>query len=217
MRNFLNSEKYRKHRQWIFIFLLLVLGFFLISSAGIAKNLREAFKKQVTNQATAVASSIGNIFSGTKTGTTSQTSAKLVISKINVSAEVEEVGKNSAGEMDVPSDIDKVAWFKLGSYPGNAGSAVISGHFDGEHGQTAVFTNLRKLTQGDEVDYITLDGKTIKFVVRETKLYGADQIVPEVFTTNGESHLNLITCAGSWDNDTKEFSQRLVVFCDLKK
>lgn len=116
--------------------------------------------------------------------------------------------------MEVPSNIADVGWFKLGSKPGEKGSAVIAGHFNGPNGETGVFADLFKLKEGDRM-YIEDDqGKSLTFVVRESRLYDPGY-ADEVFSKSDGAHLNLITCDGTWDGDKKSYSKRLVVFADL--
>jgi len=38
----------------------------------------------------------------------------------------------------------------------------------------------------------------------------------EPFSNDGKAHLNLITCAGVWDEVEKSHSSRLVVFADME-
>jgi len=139
----------------------------------------------------------------------------LKIPKINVESGIEYVGLTSDGAMDVPKNQDNVAWFKLGQRPGEDGSAVIAGHYGLKDGKPSVFDNLHKLVKGDKL-YIEDDqGKAISFVVREIKSYDPQANATEVFNSNdGKSHLNLITCEGTWDEIFKTYSQRLVVFTD---
>ncbi len=138
---------------------------------------------------------------------------RLLIPVINVNAAIQDVGVNTKGEMDVPSNTADVGWFKLGSRPGEKGSAVISGHFNGKDGEAAVFTNLQKLKQGDKL-YIEDDsGTSFAFVVRESLIYNPG-FAEEVFSLNDIAHLNLVTCDGVWDGAKKSYSKRLVVFAD---
>lgn len=117
--------------------------------------------------------------------------------------------------MEVPSNIIDVGWFKLGSRPGEKSSAVISGHIDGNEGEAGVFNNLHKLQQGDAL-YIKDDkGAVITFVVRESRIYNPG-FAEEVFSTNDNAHLNLITCDGVWDSDKKSYTKRLVVFASVE-
>lgn len=141
---------------------------------------------------------------------------RLTIPAINVNAGVQYVGVTSEGVMEVPNNATDVGWFKLGSRPGDKGSAVISGHFDGKNGEAGVFINLYKLKKGDKL-YIKDDkGITTTFVVRESRIYNPGN-AEEVFSLNDKAHLNLITCDGVWDGVKKSYSKRLVVFTDIAR
>lgn len=138
----------------------------------------------------------------------------LTIPKINIQANIQDLGINSNGEMDVPDNTIDVGWFKFGSRPGEKGSAVIAGHFNGENGK-GVFTNLNKLKEGDKLYIKDNNGISFVFVVRKSHIYDPGY-VEEVFNSNDSSHLNLITCDGVWDENKKSYSKRLVVFADLE-
>lgn len=139
----------------------------------------------------------------------------LKIPKINVDADIEYVGLTSKGAVDVPKTVTKAGWFNQGPRPGEKGSAVIVGHFGLKNFVTAVFSYLYKLKKGDKI-YVKDDkGATAVFTVRESRNYDPKADATYVFSTNdGKSHLNLITCEGAWNNITKTYSQRLVVFAD---
>jgi len=138
---------------------------------------------------------------------------RLIIPVINVNADIQRVGVTSKGEMEVPSNAVDVGWFDLGPRPGERGSAVIAGHFDGVSGEAGVFFNLYKLKKGDKL-YIKDDkGKQTIFIVREKRLYDPGY-ANEVFTSSDTAHLNLITCDGLWDGVKKSYSKRLVIFTD---
>lgn len=140
---------------------------------------------------------------------------RLKIPSIDVDASVDSVGLTSDGAMDVPKNPDEVAWFHLGSRPGQIGTAVMAGHYDWINNKPAVFDHLDKLRIGDKISVEDEHGVVITFVVRETRVYDNDEIVPEVFGSNdGKAHLNLITCTGSWNKAKKTYSERLVVFTD---
>lgn len=137
-----------------------------------------------------------------------------MIPAINVNAEIWQLGVTQAGEMEVPNNTVDVGWFKLGARPGDRGSAVIAGHFDGENGEVGVFTNLNKLKTGDKLYIEDGYGASITFVVRESRIYNPG-FAEEVFSLSDSAHLNLITCDGVWDGSKKSFSKRLVVFADI--
>lgn len=141
--------------------------------------------------------------------------ARLEIPNINVDASIEYVGITPEGEMGVPKGPVNAAWFNLGPRPGEIGSAVIAGHYGWKDNKDSVFDNLHKLVKGDKI-YIEDDqGWTISFVVRESRSYDPKADSSNVFfSSDGKSHLNLVTCEGVWDGVSKSYSKRLVVFAD---
>src|SRR3989344_2367854 len=143
---------------------------------------------------------------------------RLKIPSINVDAPFEYVGLTSGGAMDVPEERHNVAWFNLGSRPGENGSAVIAGHYGWKNGKASAFDNLYKLRKGDKI-YVEDDkGVIFSFVVRESRRYDPNADASDVFgSPDGKAHLNLITCEGVWDKVSKTYSKRLVVFTDLEE
>jgi LPXTG-site transpeptidase (sortase) family protein len=140
---------------------------------------------------------------------------RLKISRINVNAVVEQVGLTFDWAMDVPKVPSDVAWFDLGPRPGEVGSAVISGHYGWKNGIPAAFDSLYKLQKGDKIFIGDDKGATTTFMVREIRLYEQNADASGVFwSTDGKSHLNLITCEGVWNSVKKSYSNRLVVFAD---
>ncbi|QQS60091.1 class F sortase [Candidatus Falkowbacteria bacterium] len=142
---------------------------------------------------------------------------RLEISSINVDATVESVGLTPEGAMDTPVDPDNVGWYNLGPRPGEQGSAVIDGHLDKEDQSRAVFADLAEVNIDDIVSVIDDQGKKLNFIVKEVRMYNADDDTNEVFNNNDGVFLNLITCAGSWDKDKQNYDQRRVIFTELIK
>jgi LPXTG-site transpeptidase (sortase) family protein len=142
----------------------------------------------------------------------------IVIPHINVNAKVESLGLTSEGAMDAPQGPENVAWYNLGTRPGNIGSAVIAGHYGTwKNGQGSVFNNLNKLERGDIIYIKDENGVFVTFVVREIKNYDPLANATDVFYSNDEkSHLNIVTCEGIWNKITKSYSERLVIFADKK-
>lgn len=141
---------------------------------------------------------------------------RIKIPKIDVDSAIEYVGLKSNGEMDMAKNPDSVAWFNLSSHPGNIGSAVIAGHYGiWKSGKATVFNNLNKLVKGDQLSIEDDKGITISFIVGESRIFDPEADASEVFSSSDEkSHLNLIACSGTWDQDSKSYSKRLVVFTD---
>jgi sortase A len=140
---------------------------------------------------------------------------RLMIPVIGVDASIEHVGLTTNGEMATPQDPYSTAWYKSGPSPGENGSAVIDGHYGLVNGKPAAFDNLYKLHTGDKLYVEDEQGAILAFVVRNLHTYSRGDDSKGVFTSSdGKAHLNLITCAGTWDNASRNYSNRIVVFTD---
>ena len=139
---------------------------------------------------------------------------RLEIPKLLVDTHVINVGLTKDGNMSVPNNVIDAGWYKYGALPGNQGTAVLAGHLDGLRGEPGVFSNLAKLAPGDDILVTESNGQRVSFKVREMKRFAQTEQPAEVFKSNSGSHLNLITCTGSWDRTEHRFAERLVVFAD---
>ena len=141
---------------------------------------------------------------------------RIQIPAIEVDAAIENVGLTATGAMDAPKNQDNVAWYQSGVRPGDIGSAVMAGHYGTwNNGRGSVFDNLYKLTKGDRIVVVDVRGKTATFVVQGIQDYNPQADATKIFTsTDGKSHLNLITCKGALNNLSQNYPERLVIFSD---
>jgi len=140
---------------------------------------------------------------------------RLTISKISTDAVISPVGLNAVNDMDINDDPTQLAWYELGPKPGEEGSAVIAGHYGWKDGVPSVFNDINKLVKGDQITIFDQEGLKKTFVVTRTALYEPNQDATNVFKSDdGKSHLNLITCQGSWVKSASTYSERLVIFTD---
>jgi len=174
------------------IFLSLIIIYFLIPNL-LALGVSKKTKTSIISQQIQISSS---------------TPIRLKIVKINVNANLESVGLTSYGAMDIPKGMANAAWFNLGPLPGDIGSAVIDGHYGfWKNGSLGVFNNLSKLTIGDELSIDNKNGSTTYFVVRAIKNYRPTDNATNIFLSNdNKAHLNLITCEGAYNKNTKSYS-----------
>lgn len=173
---------------------------------------RAKLNKLITDR---TAGSAVTVESVSATPTTSEFLPHLKIPKINVDAPIEDVGLTLQGAMDTPKGPSGVVRFNLGPRPGEVGSAVIAGHYGWKNEIPAVFDNLHKLEKGDKIYIKDEKGIMMTFVVRQLRTYGENEDATLVFdSSDGEAHLNLVTCQGVWNKDKKSYSNRLVVFAD---
>ncbi len=115
--------------------------------------------------------------------------------------------------MDVPSNVQDVAWYQFGPSPGQAGSAVLAAHVDLASQGAGVFFNLRDLEPGDivEVDYD--DGSRQTFRVEARVRYDKGEIPLDViFATDGPPVLTLITCGGGFNPSIESYDSNVVVY-----
>lgn len=130
---------------------------------------------------------------------------------------IESVGLDDESKMDIPEDDNNVAWYNLGVKPGEPGNAVIAGHYDKQSGDPAVFYNIGKLKPGDELIVTDESGKNLTFLVKGIRSYKLEDFpLTEVFGLHDQPRLNLITCEGEYDDSSKLYSHRFVVYSELK-
>lgn len=143
------------------------------------------------------------------------TPVSLSIPAIGVAVAVSELGLNSDGTVQVPTDFQEPGWYRLGPSPGQVGSAVILGHVDSHQGP-AVFFNLRSLAAGDPVDVTLADGVVAHFAVTSVAMYPKDQFpAQQVYGSHGDSQLQLVTCGGTFDSQTGHYLSNIVVYSSL--
>ncbi len=141
---------------------------------------------------------------------------KLIIPSIDVHADIEYVGLDSYGGMGSPQYGRNVAWYQLGARPGEKGSAVIDGHVDFVDGKPAVFAMLPTLKKGDLLVVKDRENKKHTYQVLETKVYDEKDVpLKKIFASNDKAYLNLITCAGDYDETSENYTKRVVVYSEL--
>lgn len=144
---------------------------------------------------------------------TSVVPTRLLIPSLGVDAPIEGVGQNEDDFMESPSTVAKVAWYNLGAVPGEPGNAVMAGHLDDVKGRPAVFWDLDELEADDEIVVQLSDDSEIRFAVISVEIYDAEAApLARIFGVDFERDLNLITCDGEWDAQSKLYEKRLVVY-----
>jgi sortase (surface protein transpeptidase) len=139
----------------------------------------------------------------------------LSIPAIGLKAPLSELGLNPNHTVQVPSNFQEPGWYKFGPSPGQLGSAVILGHVDSYLGP-AVFFLLKSLQPGDSVDVTLADGVVTHFVVRQVAMYPKVSFPTfQVYGSHGYSALQLVTCGGEFDAQTRSYLSNVVVYTSL--
>jgi sortase (surface protein transpeptidase) len=140
---------------------------------------------------------------------------ELQIPAIGVDVSLSTLGLNPDGTVQVPTDIQQPGWYRLGSSPGQIGSAVILGHVDSYQGP-AVFFKLRDLVAGDLINVNLADGLTAQFKVTTVSMYLKSSFPDQtVYGSHGISGLQLVTCSGVFDDRTGHYLSNIVVYSSL--
>ncbi|MBX4206464.1 class F sortase [Candidatus Parcubacteria bacterium] len=134
----------------------------------------------------------------------------LYIPSIKLLSNVEGVGVNEKGNMDVPSGkSNSVGWYQYGVVPGGVGTAVIDAH------NTAAFKNLKDLAVGQKFYIKDAKGAWLAFKVTKSQVYSMKTLQPStLFAATNSRQVNLITCAGI-NLGNGEATHRLIVSAEL--
>lgn len=135
---------------------------------------------------------------------------RIVIPSVNVDAQIESLGVDRDGAMDVPPSLWTTGWYNRGPWPGENGDAVIDGHL-GVVANGAIFANLRTVKPGDEITILRMDGYISKFKVESMKSYPYTARPDGLFAQSGPPRLSIITCNGQWDFAHNTYFERLIV------
>ena len=134
------------------------------------------------------------------------------IPDIEVSADLEELRRSVDGQLATPIRWADAGWYAEGVLPGRRGPAVIVGHRDSAAEGPAVFFRLGLLNAGNEVFVENSDGTRQRFVVDDTQRFPKNQFPTElVYGPTALAELRLITCAGTFDNAERSYTDNLVV------
>ncbi|MGH2528657.1 MAG: class F sortase [Actinomycetota bacterium] len=137
----------------------------------------------------------------------------LTIEAIGVRAPIVPVGVEvGSRNVEVPSDVDAVGWYRFGPSPGADGSAVLLGHVDARTQGPGVFFRLRELEPADVVLVTFGNGSEFSFRVVARRSYAKSGLPPMLFEREGRPILALVTCGGSFDQASRSYSDNVVVF-----
>jgi Sortase domain len=122
---------------------------------------------------------------------------------------------NDDGFLAVPEDISKLGWW-VGSSPMGAprGTTLIAGHVDSAVAGLGVFAQLKEMGAGDEITVVDGLGTPWKFEVTDTVQVTKSELPAELFDTDGERRLALITCGGPFDAQLRSYEDNLIVWAE---
>jgi hypothetical protein len=137
---------------------------------------------------------------------------RLVVPALGVDAAVDAVGVAADGSMALPTDVDRVGWYRFGPVPGAEGSAVLAGHVDGWDQGLGALAPLREAAVDDEVLVTDAVGTTTRWRVVGRELLEKEALpVDTLFARAGDPRLVLVTCGGPYLPDLRSYRDNVVV------
>jgi sortase (surface protein transpeptidase) len=117
--------------------------------------------------------------------------------------------------MALPTDVDRVGWYRFGPAPGGEGSAVIAGHVDDRDQGLGAMAPLREAAVGEEVQVDDGTGTTTRWRVVSRELI-EKQVLPldRLFARDGPPRLTLITCGGPFLPQLGSYRDNVVVVAE---
>jgi hypothetical protein len=143
------------------------------------------------------------------------------IPAIGVTSRLMTVGLNADGTIQVPPLNDppltnEAAWYKYSPAPGQPGPSIIEGHVDSASDGPSVFFRLGALKPGDLVSITLADRQVAVFKVSAVRSYLKSRFpTSTVYGFTDYASLRLITCGGSFDEQSGHYTSNVVVFASL--
>lgn len=136
---------------------------------------------------------------------------------VGIHAPLTGLGVGREGEFEVPPLFQPhlAGWFEGAATPGEYGPTVLLGHVDSDWSGPAVFFPLRDLGEGDRIEVTREDETVVVFEVADIVSHPKDDLPYEaIFGLSSVPTLRLITCGGSFDRDSGDYTENLVVYAD---
>lgn len=143
---------------------------------------------------------------------------RLVLASLGVDMPVEPVGVQDTGEMEIPERPSIAGWYRFGKAPADPeGTTVIAAHVDDREFGIGPLARLREAREGDVVEVTDADGTVTEYVTESvTYIPRAELPVDQLFTRGGPRTLAIITCGGDFDQQTRTYSDNVVLIAKAR-
>lgn len=131
---------------------------------------------------------------------------------INAEGFIQKVGVDQNQTVAVPTNIHLAGWFVDSVEPGQPGLSIIDGHINGR-GSDGIFVDLEKLKKGDIYSIEFGDNTSKQFKVTNITSVDTKDAASVLFSQdpNNSSQLNLITCGGNFDTNSRSYNMRVII------
>jgi hypothetical protein len=131
---------------------------------------------------------------------------------LSVSGPIQKVGLNKSNAIAVPTNVHFAGWYTNSVKPGYPGLSIIDGHVSGKY-SPGIFKHLAKLQKGSRFTVEYGDGSVRQFAVIDGRSLPENEAAAYLLQkrSNVGRQLNLITCGGVYDRQTKQYDKRYIV------
>lgn len=142
---------------------------------------------------------------------------KIILPSIDTEGYIQKVGIDQNQQIAVPSNIHIAGWFTNTVRPGQNGLSIIDGHVDGRSSDAGIFKKLKDLQADQEFTIQMGNDQSLKYKVLSVKSIKTEEAGSQLFSQNPDvmSQLNLITCGGKFDRDSRQYEERVIVSSQL--
>ena len=132
---------------------------------------------------------------------------------IAVNAPIIPVAELPDGSLAVPSNPHVLGWWYQSARPDSpVGTVVVIGHVDTARDGPGALFRLSKIQPGQRLALDTSTGQR-QYVIRAVRSYPKTELpIRQVFDNTGQPRLVLITCGGSFDSQTRQYANNIVVY-----
>ena len=138
------------------------------------------------------------------------------LNTIQTEGYIQSVGVDQNKQVAVPNNIHLAGWFRDTVLPGKKGLSIIDGHVDGRT-SAGIFKSLGNLKQGDQFTIEMGNGNLKTFKIKKVSTVDTNLANNELFSQDPliKSQLNLITCGGTFDKQSKQYDKRVIAVSEL--
>lgn len=144
-------------------------------------------------------------------------SPKLItIPSINLTGFVQKVGNDQENRIAVPTNTNLAGWYINSAKLGEKGLSIVVGHLNGRFSD-GIFYNLSLLEAGEQFQVQLGNSNILNYEIVDKVTVTEEEANQYLFSqqNNISSQLNLITCGGEYDDETKTYTDRVIVYSKL--
>lgn len=141
---------------------------------------------------------------------------RLQIPSVAIDIQIDPVGVQDDGFMQIPETITVAGWYRYGASPSSdTGSTVITAHVDDFIQGVGPFAALKDMPVDAEIIVTTEDGVEHRYVLESVQSVEKEQVpLDQVFDRAGAPRIVLLTCGGQFDENVRQYSDNVIAIAN---